>query len=81
MDKVYIDNIYIGAYLNNKKEKSKRHEKHQQNQDLVIQPEGYNMYYCVSQFMEQDYTATRGRSAFCILTLLQYRKKKKSASL
>ena len=26
----------------------------------VIQPEGYNMYNCVSQIMERDYTATRG---------------------
>ena len=31
----------------------------------VIQPEGYNMYNCVSQIIEQDYTATRGRPEFC----------------
>ena len=30
------------------------------------------MYSCVSQIMEQDYTATRGRPEFCILTLFQY---------
>ena len=38
----------------------------------VIQPEGYNIYNCVSQIIEQDYTATRGRLKFFILTLLQY---------
>ena len=38
----------------------------------VIQPEGYNMYSCVSQIMDQDYTAARGRLEFCIFTLLQY---------
>ena len=38
-----------------------------------IQPEGYNMYNCVTQIMEQDYTATRGRPEFCILTLFQYK--------
>ena len=37
----------------------------------IIQPEGYNMYNCVYQIMEQDYTATKGRLEFCILTLLQ----------
>ena len=36
---------------------------------VVIQPEGYNMNNCVSQIMEQDYTATRRRPEFCILTL------------
>ena len=31
------------------------------------------MYNCVSQIMEPDYTATRGRPEFCILTLFQYK--------